>query len=211
MFAVPSRRVLLSMLGGVLVGAALTVVLVDRLLRFDSEAVATGVTLAATIATALATVALAWYGRVQIAAARRQQRGIAASLLEVVRGIRVELGPRAAPGEMQGKALVGKAEVPQIHPWFHRVIPQIAESDPLIIGLFLTLDRQLHDYRAAAQKLHQARVAPIAASFGASPEQTRVATERADGAANAAKIAYSECHKTLDDLEKALGAVLSGG
>jgi hypothetical protein len=116
---VPSRRVVLAALVvGLFAGAALTVVLVDRLLRFDSQAVATWATVAATLATAVATVALAWYGSLQIAAARRQQRGVAASLRELVRGIRSEL--ELAPGK---KDLVGQAGVPEIHPWFHRVIP----------------------------------------------------------------------------------------
>src|SRR5882762_3088397 len=56
-----------------LAGAVLTLVLVDRVLRFDSETVATGVTFAATIASAAATVALAWFGWVQLLVDRRKR------------------------------------------------------------------------------------------------------------------------------------------
>ena len=69
-----SRRVVLAaLLVGTLVGGVLTVVLVDRLLRFESQAVETGVTLAATIASATATVALAWFGAVQLVVDRRKR------------------------------------------------------------------------------------------------------------------------------------------
>ena len=48
----PSRRLPLVAVGvAFLAGAILTLVLVDRVLRFDSQAVATGVTIAATIVT----------------------------------------------------------------------------------------------------------------------------------------------------------------
>ncbi len=47
--------------------------LVDRVLRFDSEAVGTGVTLFATIATTGATMALAWFGWVQMQGERRKR------------------------------------------------------------------------------------------------------------------------------------------
>jgi len=74
---VPSPRVSPAWLvGALVVGAVLTLVLVDRLLRFDSEAVATGVTLAATIATTAATVALAWFGWVQILVDRHKRERV---------------------------------------------------------------------------------------------------------------------------------------
>ncbi len=73
----PSPRVSPAWLvGALVVGAVLTLVLVDRLLRFDSEAVATGVTLAATIATTAATVALAWFGWVQILVDRHKRERV---------------------------------------------------------------------------------------------------------------------------------------
>ena len=62
----PSRRVVLAaLIVGLGAGGVLTFVLVAQVLRFDSQAVETGVTLAATIVTALATGALAWFGWVQ--------------------------------------------------------------------------------------------------------------------------------------------------
>jgi len=105
-------------------------------------------------------------------------------------------------GRCKKTPLVGDAEVPEIHPWFHRVIPQIAESDLSIIGLFLTLDRQLHNYRAAAEETGE-----ITAWEDAS-QAARVATQNAERAANFATIIYSGCHKTLDALEQALRPVL---
>jgi hypothetical protein len=70
----PARRLFLAAVGvAFLTGAMLTLVLVDRVLRFDPQAVATGVTIAATIVTTVATVALAWFGGVQISEARRQR------------------------------------------------------------------------------------------------------------------------------------------
>jgi len=207
-FVVPSRRVVLAALVvGLFAGAALALVL-DRLLRFDSQGVASWATVAATIATAGATAALAVYGRVQIAAARRQQRGVATSLRELVRGIRRELELGLTPGEKKMGDLVGQAGVPEIHPWFLPVIPQIAESDPLIIGLFLTLDRGLHNYRASLNRLYGAKGVPIGGDFGEKQKQVRM--EGAKTATNDATSLYNECHKTLNDLENALGAVLSG-
>jgi len=65
-FVVPSRRVVLAaLIVGLVAGAVLTFVLLAQVLRFDSQAVETGVILAATIVTALATGVLAWFGWVQ--------------------------------------------------------------------------------------------------------------------------------------------------
>ncbi len=122
---------------------------------------------------------------------------------------------------------------PEIHPWFRPVIPQIGESDPSIIGLFLTLDGQLHDYRAAVIKLRQARenrlvkqealevyqrtYAGQAAKmddvtpWGEASQALRVATRNVERAALLATIDFASCHKTLDELEAALSAVIRAG
>ncbi len=218
---------------GVGAGVAATLVLVDRLLRLDSGALATGVTLAATIVTTAATAALGWFGWVQIEDARRRQRGVAAGLLHQVRAIRDELGPRPTPGEMQGNALVGDAQVPAIHEWFLPVIPQIAESDASIIGLFLVLDRGLYNLRKAVKSLREAREELTAkrealegyqrtyaheaaemddvTAWGEARQALNVATQNAERAARFATTVYTSCHKTLDELEAALSAVMGTG
>ena len=72
----PSRRVLFAAaVVADLGGATLTLVLVDRLLRFDSQGGRDGVTLFAAIVTTAATVVLAWFAAVQVWDARRQLRG----------------------------------------------------------------------------------------------------------------------------------------
>lgn len=94
-FAVPSRRLVLAVLAAFLIGGVVTLVLVDRILRFDSQAVATGVTLAATIVATAATVALAWFGWAQVSAERQRresdQRTAAARLSANAFELRQEL------------------------------------------------------------------------------------------------------------------------
>ncbi|HXI64839.1 MAG TPA: hypothetical protein VNH14_10055 [Gemmatimonadales bacterium] len=216
-----------------LAGALGTLVIVDRLLRFDSQAVATAVTLAATIATTAATVALAWYGWVQMSEPRRQQRGIAAMLLVEVRRIRSELGQPLKGGltlKSAANVIVVNALPPEIHPWFPPVIPQIAEASADIVRLFLELDRDLHNYRVDMPRLDKAErqvneeeetlakwtrsnagAVPMNGVMQRKEIEARIkdAQQNMVLTAQGATASYKGCHETLDALEKALKAVLT--
>jgi len=225
-----------------LAGATLTL-LVEPLLHLDSPAVTNSVTLAGTIATAVATVALAWFAAVQVWEARRQQRGVAAALLEEVNRIRGELGARPREGQNPAiidshtagadpdqPSIVTDAMTPEIHEWFHSVIPQIAESDPAILGSFLTLDRHLFNYRDRVRilVLSQEAVRESRETLGrwisANPNavamdavmvrqkaeyDVRLTEANLDAAKAMAITLYRACHATLDSLTRQLRSVLA--
>jgi len=123
------------------------------------QAIATVVVVVVTIAYVVLTSRIAKAARDQanhlLEAARSNRRSVAAALLEEVRRIRSELGPR--PDEDDIVAAVGGSVPPSVHPRFHTVIPQVAESDAGIVGLFLVLDRDLHNYRVELDALGAAR------------------------------------------------------
>ncbi len=112
-----------------LAGAVLTLVLVDRVLRFDSQALTTGVTLAATIATTAATVALASFAAVQVSVERQrrdsEQRSADARLSANAFELREGLGGLILQEQREGWT----------KSWVEQVLNQTPISDRLERGL----------------------------------------------------------------------------
>jgi hypothetical protein len=88
--------------------------------------------------------------RAQIA----NQRAIAGALLEEVRRLQLAL-PRPTTDFPFGAGKPSR-EVPSIHPWIHRIIPDIAHSDPRVIGLFMRLERGLVLHKSTTEFQGQA-------------------------------------------------------
>jgi len=209
--------------------AVVTGILVYLLLHLDL----TALEVTGTVVMAAATIALAWFGGVQIMGARRQQRGVAATLLVEALRIRSELGAPLKQGESIGavahSVMTPDALPPQVHPWIHQVIPQIAETNANIVASFLWLDHDLHNYKALIGYLNAARsrfkaeqqadvdfhvqyptpesepatlAQRIAAGLTSARTNLETATERVTET-------YRDCHKTLDDIEGALRQMVS--
>lgn len=177
-----------------------------------------------------------------VAAGRSRQRAVAAALLKEVDRIRAELGPRPKDGELPLVVASGTGGVPpdravirtdavapQVHEWFRPVIPQSAESDPAIVGLFLELDRDLHNYGGYLQLLRSAQAdqtekEATLKTYERTYEETGtamsevmewreaavavpVAKANLEGATHLAVVTHKGCHSTLDALERALMAV----
>jgi hypothetical protein len=163
------------------------------------------------------------------AAGRESQVAIARTLLEDVKRIRGELGPRP-----EGETVPPLADivVPRVHSWLHPVIPQIALSNAAVVGAFMALERCLENFDVALEAFTSARnkrdeVMSVRDSLyhmydveakkpGASkPEEVgtyleashdaEVAEQNVRTAMNLAAIRYRTCHAQLDNLEGLLG------
>src|SRR5205807_4034317 len=152
-----------------------------------------------------------------VEAGRRSQRAVAAALLQEVQRIRTELGPRPSnERSLQGTGLrlmVGGGIVPQVHRWLEPVIPRVAESDPAVVGLFLRLDRDLHNYRVTVRRVEQARrdladkerIKAAARAHELTPsleaqQALKVADENVGRRLTDAELAYQACHRELERL-----------
>ncbi len=162
-----------------------------------------------------------------IEAGRRNQHGVAASLREEARRIRSELGPRP---ENDLAVAIGGVIPPQVHPWFRPIVPQIAQTDAAIVGLFLQLDRDLHNYRVSARRLSKARreldekrvareglkdfgesaEGKDVTAWGNAEQDVRVAEMNVETALGQAAVTYRGASTTLDQLETALDKVVAG-
>ncbi len=242
----PSRRVgPVWLVGALVVGAALMLVLVDRLLEWSLapewvQAVAATLSFLTTIALAYLTwsyvqvprkIATATRQQVEgvLAASRSRARIVAATLLEDVHRIRGELGPRAVEGGVP--ELHTDAIVPRVHRWLEPLIPQIAEADPTVVGLFLRLDRDLHNYGAGCTLVKQvqkeltttqetlgtftnmyksaAATMDEVTPWAEADRDVHRAEDRVQKALDATTIAFHRCHDTLDEIRQALQATLA--
>jgi hypothetical protein len=88
---------------------------------------------------------------------QENRRGIAASLLADLARIRSELGP--VPEDEALHMAHRGVLVPEVHPWMRSLIPSLGAFAPQAVAEFLTLDRDLHNYRVAHDTLAQAESA----------------------------------------------------
>ncbi len=211
-------------------GALVAVVLLALWLRLD---LATSLLPAGAITTVLGTILGYYAGYLKDAQERRQRlRAVAQTLREDVHRVRAELGaPLGASDALASVAhavATTEAKPPQIHRWFPPIIPQIAGADAAIVGKLLALDHDLHNYKAFVRQLREAQdrfgkaqqtMVDLHVQYptpGAVPIlEQKVGDEIMAARTNLEKVTervtatYKECHKTLDDLERALGAVIA--
>jgi hypothetical protein len=132
----------------------------------------------------------------------------------------------------------GSGIVPVIHPWFHSLIPTIAQSDSEVVSLFLKLDRCLHNHSVMMKDLSRAEEAAARATerlrrvtelqenpsvslaiglekemedFVTAKGEAAVAGRNAQQARSTAEVTYNGCIKTLDALAKRLNAIAESG
>ncbi len=229
---------MLAAVGAFVVGAGLAIVLLDRLLRLSLTP--EWVEASASVLSFLAAAVLAGFAGVQIWDARRHPRTVAGALLQEVLRIRGELGARGKDNEVP-LVLTGitggvppdrsvvrlDAVPPKIHSWIEPVIPQIAEADAAIVGLFLKLDLALDNWSARVQMVRDAKrvdddaratLDNLMSQTGAEGTNYVVAQDRARANVDEARIRLEaaktvagtmlrECHGTLDDLHRGLTKV----
>lgn len=165
-------------------------------------------------------------------AASENQAAVARTLLEEVKRIRLELGPRPQ-GELVPLLEEGQV-IPRLTTWLQPIIPQIAPSNAAIVGAFMTLERSLETFDDAQANFHTARhkrdkamaardglyelYAAEAKKPGASkPEEVGTYMEASRAAQQAeqsvsqtlqlAEMRYRTCHSDLDALEELLKPV----
>lgn len=168
-----------------------------------------------------------------LSAGLRHAHAVAATLLIEARRIRQELGEPLQPHEVLASvanAVRGNALIPEVHSWVRPVIPEVAEADPTIVGLFLDLERDLHNYRGGlkelrdAQTVHQEQCDSLARWHRSHPgtvgmglvverqgveNQIELAKLKLEGATQFATNIYKACHEDLDRLEPALRQLLA--
>jgi hypothetical protein len=213
------------LVAALLVGAGVAVVLVDWLLRFSITpewVVAVG-----GLGAFGATAWLAWLTLRSVlatermaAAGRENQVAIARALLEDVRRIRGELGPRP---DGQNVPPLQEMIVPRVHPWLHPIIPQIALSDAAVVGAFMALERGLDNFDSALAGFHSTRVKQdetlrqrddlfgLYQTAGTKPETVTAYLELSHAAdigeqnlrtaLRLAETTYRMCHSELDKIE----------
>jgi hypothetical protein len=171
-----------------------------------------------------------------LALARSNQIGAARALLEESRRIRSELGE--LPDQSIPPMVGGSGIVPTIHPWFHSVIPTIAQTDSEIVGLFLKLDRSLHNHGVMmnglakaeesaavanerlkrAEDLHHDVSTALAVGLEKELEdfvrvrgEASVAERNLLQAQSTAEVTYAGCIQTLDTIASRLAMILKSG
>lgn len=161
-----------------------------------------------------------------LGAAQQRRKSVVAALLEETSRVRGELGP--PPADDVQPIVPRGSMVPSIHPWMQPIIPEVSDADPQIVGLFLTLDRDLlncatvHKELAAAQdalakvekelEVHQG----VYKNSGTDPttlhrwgelqHAIKTADQNVDRVLRLATSMYGKCHKDLDALEMRLNA-----
>ena len=87
---------------------------------------------------------------------RRRFRAVAGTLLAELHRIRREIGePEIIVHDFEGFG--GARDTPAIHPWVEKIITEASDLNVEIVGGFLDLDRELHNYRFMFLALRKAR------------------------------------------------------
>jgi hypothetical protein len=166
------------------------------------------------------------------AVSRQHQVGVARTLLEDTKRIRLQLGPPAAAEGVP--ALPSPGGVPRVHTWVHDIIPDIAVSDAAVVGRFMALDEWLEELKRWVGSLESIRAQRDKAidardglweiynreaqTRGASkPEDVGVYMEQSDrvelleqqvrSALAFADAAHRECHNQLDEIARLLAPI----
>jgi hypothetical protein len=102
---------------------------------------------------------LAAWGTVwlQDRAERKKQKSVAHALLADIRKVEKDLGP--IPDDFADSSVGGlQTAVPDLSVWVRDLMLQIAEKSPLVVGLFLDLQRYLETLKIAVQSVRAAAV-----------------------------------------------------
>jgi hypothetical protein len=122
---------------------------------------------------------------------RRRFKALASTLRAEVLRIQKELGePRDVIEDWVG--IGGGKATPNIHPWIERVVLDTADLNSELVGRFLDLDLQLHNYNVLFMALREARTR--VAELCDAPEESALANQE-EGAAP------SEVGEERDDAE----------
>lgn len=157
-----------------------------------------------------------------LAAGGRNQRALAGTVREEVKRIRSELGP--APGFEEFVVPHTGFVVPTVHRWLAPLIPQIGHTNAAVVGFFLRLERELHNYRLAARDVGRAQRQLVEKQEAlAAVDGRQDLAEMAKWGEVSAAVAAAEndviskngradvlvrvCHGTLDRIEEALDKV----
>ncbi len=166
--------------------------------------------------------------------AKTNQISVARALLEESERIRSELGD--APDDALPLMIGGGALVPTVHAWMHPIIPAVAQLDAAIVGLFLKLDRDLHNYDVASRQLRVCEIkatearetaervdricerrdenlaidleAELSDQFAAK-HAVDVTKHNEKHALQIARITYRGAHRTLDEIQERLGTIVA--